>query len=249
MLRGGTKIKHKRKSRKPNVLVCGFPRCGTTYLWKLLRQHPDVTVSEEVKNLDAFQQFPLFLGAPTIRNFKYDRSYDQYLSHFKTPNKVVIDFAERAAYDLNSWKKIKRYLGKDVQIIFLVRNPQQHKISMYKLLHSWGMIPNTNYEYYHYNIEPELDYSNFDKWTQPFKKHFKNVSFFQIADNKDSHKEVLRLIEHLELEDFDFNFDVHRYSREQIPPRTAWHTLKRKIILTFPNLLLLKQNIIGEKHA
>ena len=33
--------------KRPNFLGIGFPRAGTTYLWSVLRQHPQIFLPEE----------------------------------------------------------------------------------------------------------------------------------------------------------------------------------------------------------
>ena len=41
--------------KKPTVLVAGFPRSGSTYLYHLLKQHPDIYIPQ-IKEINYFNK-------------------------------------------------------------------------------------------------------------------------------------------------------------------------------------------------
>ena len=59
--------------KKPNVLVAGFPRSGSTFLYHLLTQHPEIYIPK-IKEINYFNKDHFFLGNPEIINPRYFKS-------------------------------------------------------------------------------------------------------------------------------------------------------------------------------
>ena len=80
------------KIKKPNVLVAGFPKCGSTFLYHLLKQHPDIFIPN-IKELNYFNKDHFFISDPEILNPRYFKSADWYYGFFKSNKKTIIDFS------------------------------------------------------------------------------------------------------------------------------------------------------------
>lgn len=121
---------------KPNVLVAGFSRCGSTYLYQLLRQHPDIHIPRE-KEINYLHKMPLFLSHPHLMNLKFFFPKSNYFRKFRNDKKINIDFSVMTAYDLESAERVKRELG-DIKIIFITRNKEDHSKSVRKTMENHG---------------------------------------------------------------------------------------------------------------
>src|SRR3989344_7950317 len=119
-----------RDLSKPNVLVAGFSRCATTYLYSVLRQHPLIHIPEE-KEINYLHKYPVLLSHPNLINPKFFLPRSWYYKKFNSSRPVRIDFSMMTSYDLGSAGRIRRELG-DIKIIFITRNKEYHKKSVIK---------------------------------------------------------------------------------------------------------------------
>lgn len=111
--------------KAPNFLCIGAPKCGTTTLYKVLRQHPEIFLSD-------FKE-PHFFDNPA----NYANGKEWYLNtYFKSAKdyKVVGEFTPSYLYEVASHQRMKECLGDDVKFIMLLRNPVDRAYSHY--LHS-----------------------------------------------------------------------------------------------------------------
>ena len=108
----------------PNFMCLGAAKSGTTTLYDILRQHPDVYIP-------SFKE-PHFFDIP--ENYKngikwYEKNY------FKSANtKVVADFTPSYFFDKEAPKRIFESLGGKVKFVVILRNPVDRAYSHY--LHS-----------------------------------------------------------------------------------------------------------------
>ena len=108
----------------PNFMCLGAAKSGTTTLYDILRQHPDVYTP-------SFKD-PHFFDIP--ENYKngikwYEKNY------FKNANtKVIADFTPSYFFDKDAPKRIFESLGDRVKFIVILRNPIDRAYSHY--LHS-----------------------------------------------------------------------------------------------------------------
>lgn len=119
---------------KPNFLVVGAAKCGTTSLDGYLKQHPEVFLPEmkecryfsdvKDKNIDPFTKQ---LHTHVIFDLK------EYYDLFKnTDAKAIGDISpDYLYYYEESIKNIKRELGDNTKIIIVLRNPVQRAHSNY----------------------------------------------------------------------------------------------------------------------
>ena len=133
---------------KPDFLIIGAPRAGTSWLWEMLKEHPDIDLPE-VKE-------PFFFGASEI----YGKGFEWYLDLFKNidPNKITgegstSNFYDHVPYFYNKSDELKydnslpvipelicNYLP-EVKIIICLRDPVDRAISHFGLWLGKGVIP------------------------------------------------------------------------------------------------------------
>ena len=108
----------------PNFMCLGAAKSGTTTLYDILRQHPDLYVP-------SFKE-PHFFDIP--ENYKngikwYEKTY------FKNTNqKIVADFTPSYFFDEEAPKRIFESLGGELKFVVILRNPLDRAYSHY--LHS-----------------------------------------------------------------------------------------------------------------
>jgi hypothetical protein len=112
----------------PNFFIVGAAKAGTTSLWSLLKNHPQVFMPED----ELFKE-PGYFSTPLygISN------YQQYLSLFKNAKPEQIRIGEASTSYLtcpDSAKRIKDYFDEnkiDGRIIIMLRNPASRAYSLY----------------------------------------------------------------------------------------------------------------------
>ena len=100
--------------RKPNFLIVGAAKCGTTSLFEYLRRHPDVY-------MPGCKELSYFAG----KDETDVGTFDDYLKFFSNAkNKSRVGEASGAyLYSSSAPLKIASALGKSTKIIILLRNP------------------------------------------------------------------------------------------------------------------------------
>ena len=67
---------------KPNLFIVGAPKCGTTFLYHYLKQHPEIFFPD-------FKE-PHFFGSDLIRkNEAYDLNLNEYQKLFNSEQKII----------------------------------------------------------------------------------------------------------------------------------------------------------------
>lgn len=114
---------------KPNFLIVGAAKCGTTSLYEYLREHPEVFMPE-------WKEPCFFLSRPAYGLESAIEKPEDYEALFSVVRneKAIGEASPPYLYDQQSAKKIADYLGKDVKIIIILRNPIDMVYSL------WGYI-------------------------------------------------------------------------------------------------------------
>ena len=123
------------KSKLPNFLIVGAAKSGTSSLHNYLNQHPDVFMPSYT-NYGLKVKEPRFLIKEKVKNRlpKGIWNFDLYKKLFKNANSkkaigestvLYLYFYEQAIIN------IKKYLGKNVKIIIMLRNPIDRAYSAY----------------------------------------------------------------------------------------------------------------------
>jgi hypothetical protein len=169
-----------RKIRKPNLFIVGAPKSGTTAMYRYLKAHPDIFMSD-VKE-------PYFFGSDLI--YRMPRmTMDTYLSLFRMVRNekkigeasVTYLYSRKAAREINAFNQ-------SVKIIIMLRNP----VEMIYSLHSQCLYTGTeDIVDFVSALEAEEDrkknlripqsckdivnylfYRNFGKYTEQVKRYF-----------------------------------------------------------------------------
>lgn len=111
----------------PNFLCVGFPKCGTTTFYQLLKQHRQIELTRDVKEPQYYYKKSLYK-----HGFRW---YEQrYYGHIQRTNNIVIGeinpslTTEKCAY------RISENFPNDTKFIFLMRNPIDRSYSAFKYL-------------------------------------------------------------------------------------------------------------------
>lgn len=203
--------------KKPNVLVAGFPRSGSTYIYQVLKQHPEIFIPE-IKEINYFNKDHFFMSAPEILNPRYFKSKRWYYNFFKTNKKIVMDFSILSALDVASAKRIHDEL-EDIKIIFVTRNKKDFLKSVKSMMYNWKMFYK-NYE----------EYADFDYYINNYKRFFSKIYILPIERfNKNPQKELDKLCNFLEAEKYNFNLSVDKHETKKHWKIGVSALLKRKI--------------------
>lgn len=135
--------------RKPNLVIAGVTKAGTTSLYTYLRSHPDIC-SSDVKETCHF--LPLrYAGEVMPRN-------DNYFAHFATCGDEKYVFEATPGYYYGGKTiaaEIKRALG-DARIILLFRNPVERFFSFFDYQKNMMNLPQefNSHDYFEKCCEP-----------------------------------------------------------------------------------------------
>ncbi len=207
------------KNKKPNVLVAGFPKSGSTFLYHLLKQHPDIYIPK-IKEINYFNKDNFFLGEPEILNPRYFKSRKWYYSFFKTNKKIAIDFSIMSAYDITSAERIKKELG-DIKIIFITRDKKEFKNSLKNFLKKEKMP-----------LEDLEKYSNFNYHVKNYERYFSHINIINLKDLiKNPKKELDTLMKFLKIKKYDFNLNMPKHETKEYK-MSLFQYLKRHIYIT-----------------
>ena len=108
----------------PNFFIIGTQKAGTTTLFNILKQHPDIYLPEK-KELHFFDS-----------DTNYKKGFDWYLSSFfaNIENESAIgEITPSYCFDSNTPRRILESCGESVKFIFIVRNPIDRALSHYNM--------------------------------------------------------------------------------------------------------------------
>ncbi|WP_299489561.1 sulfotransferase [Acaryochloris sp. IP29b_bin.137] len=126
--------------RKPDFLLVGAPKCGTTAMFSYLVQHPDIFAPDDSNTLES-----AIGGKQEIHYFDKDLAFSQrptleeYLGYFSAakPHQVVGDSSVFYLYSKKAAAEIKA-LCPNAKIIVMLRNPIDMMHSWHSQLVFWG---------------------------------------------------------------------------------------------------------------
>jgi len=106
---------------KITFLGVGTQKGGTTSMYSILRKHPQIFLSD-TKEIHYFDK-------------NYKENIDWYLSYFDEQEnfKAVGEITPNYMYDEKTPERIFNDLGKDIKLIFILRNPADRAFSNYKM--------------------------------------------------------------------------------------------------------------------
>jgi len=195
--------------KKPDFLIVGAAKSGTTSLFHYLNNHPKIYIPY-IKECRFFSQLPTNfkgLGAEFFVNSGI-RDKNDYFGLFKNyEDKVCGDISNDYLYYYDaSISNIKRYLGKDVKIIIILRNPIDRAYSNYMhhvrdgwedcsfeealIKESWRIKHNWAWPYHYVKV------GMYFNQVKAYLKNFNNVKVFLFEDLKKElfYKELFNFI-------------------------------------------------------
>ncbi|WP_338041652.1 sulfotransferase domain-containing protein [Lyngbya aestuarii] len=188
------------KSR-PDFLILGTQKAGTTSLYNYLIQHSDVIKNNSFKEIHYFDEFP-----------NYQRGFGWYLGYFPSKkqkeNKLTLDATPEDLYFQHIPQLIKKDLG-NIKMIAILRNPVYRAYSAWQMYHSFSKNPHTHLrniadqrtfleaieeEQKGIKIEYPYDYINRGKYADQLKNYYKHfdkenlliLNFDQFKDDLDN---------------------------------------------------------------
>ena len=210
------------KSKLPNFLIVGAAKCGTSSLHNYLNQHSDIFMPTFNKEGMKVKE-PRFLIKDLVQNRlpKGIWNWDEYQALFDDIENqkclgestvLYLYFYEHAI------KNIKKYLGEDIKIIIMLRNPIYRAYSAYSFA-SRTMQENQSFKnaidsaYIRYkndkSASPMILYKELGKYADmvdAYQKNFSNVHVV-LYDNfiENTTKEVKKVFDFLGVKDEKVN--------------------------------------------
>lgn len=139
------KTKNPTSTSRPNVLIIGAARAGSTFLVNQLTHHPDIAASnpKETHFLSLGRRSEGFSGPgdDTTINRQIQHSLTAWESTFLPAQraKVRIDASvSMLYYGEETLSQIDEYLGDDVKVIVVLRDPIDRAYSAFKYLQNRG---------------------------------------------------------------------------------------------------------------
>ncbi|MCD8330151.1 MAG: sulfotransferase domain-containing protein [Lachnospiraceae bacterium] len=120
----------------PDFVCMGFQKCGTTTLFEILRQHPQVALCRDVKE-------PMFYRVPILSTLLGGRHYykHRYFGHISGDDARLLGEVNAGLTFRNCAKRLGRNLPPDTKMIFMMRNPADRSYSAYKYFMGRGFFP------------------------------------------------------------------------------------------------------------
>jgi hypothetical protein len=128
--------------RKPDFIIVGEVRCGTTSLYEDLLRHPDVTPSLGNGETVEYEGGSIYLSQKELRFFDryWGRGLEWYLKCFPNNGKIVGEASATYLFRSLAMWRIKKSLP-DIKIIVMLRNPidrlHSHFCHLKKYLPKW----------------------------------------------------------------------------------------------------------------
>lgn len=121
--------------KKPNFIIAGFPKCGTTSLHHYLNEHPEIYMpSQKELHFFTYNILSKLNNGPKdgiVKKTQIDNS-EQYLGFYKNvKNEIAIGDASPSYINYpGQFQEIKEYLN-DPKLIILLRDPINRAYSNY----------------------------------------------------------------------------------------------------------------------
>ena len=212
--------------KKPDFIIAGYQKCGTTALWKNLQQHPKIYMASRL--LYAMPDYPEidFFNEKTKAS-TWNNGFDWYKSLFKEG----FVCGEKSPSYHSAAERIQQYLP-DVKIIMSLRNPTDRAFSAYFFYKK--MLPESaNWGGFNNEWNPEMSFLHNFIDNNVFKKMGKYINtlkeFYKYFPSKNIHIVIQeRLINNHQTE-YNKLFDFLHLEPIDIINNKAHVTAKRKM--------------------
>jgi hypothetical protein len=219
----------------PNFLCVGAQKAGTTTLYEILKQHPDIFLPQKVKETKFF-----------VYEEKYAKGLDfyekEYFSEWKGEH-AIGEVDPAMMYEEKSAQRIYDSLGKNVKLIFIFRNPVGRAYSHYLMSRRKGFedlsfekaveaeeqrLKATNAQKYNFSYFSRGKYT---EQVERFRQYFadENMLFLVFEDDfiKNRKETFNRIQDFLGVKHVPLDLDI-RSNEAAAPKNKAVHDLTRK---------------------
>lgn len=214
----------------PNFICPGAMKSGTTTLYRLLKQHPDIYIPNKETRF--------------FSDDNWHKGFDWYKGIFKNykGHKVVGEISPQYMYRPEAAERINQVLGPDIKFVFMLRNPVKRAYSDYRMHKRIGLDDKPFEAYIEGEIPPwreDLDFIYKGLYTQQIRRFLK---YYPLENMKFViFEEFIRNQEHYLKEIFDF-LDVDRdaeinYDLHENPDFVFKHERLRKAELRFASFI------------
>lgn len=119
----------------PDFICMGFQKCGTTTLFEILNEHPQIALCRDVKE-------PMYYRVPAATIFGGGkRFYDwRYFSHIPEDDTRLKGEVNAGLTMSGCAKKVSRYHDPSTKMIFMMRNPVDRSYSAYRYFLARGFF-------------------------------------------------------------------------------------------------------------
>ncbi|MEM7163015.1 MAG: sulfotransferase domain-containing protein [Bacteroidota bacterium] len=207
---------NKRRIELPDFIIPGAAKSGTTTLYRILQQHPEVFVPSYHKETYFFSFFN--------RELTYEKEFQshlivnpiEYCDLFKgQSNKLMGEASIGYLYDFEDCiQNMQKFYGektKEVKIIIILRNPIDRAFSHYNFLIRNGFETLPFKEAIQKDISEKrkkirpgfdyLDYGKYYKQVKAFIDYFDHVKVFLFEDLKDFDRLSSEMFQFLEVDE------------------------------------------------
>lgn len=202
-----------KKEQSPNFIVVGAAKAGTTSLYNYLKQHPEVFLPPDYKESRFFahEKITNTLHYKNSSIFSFEAFQQQYEN--VANEQAIGDFGNvYLQFPDVSIPKIKQYLGEEVKIIVILRDPVERAFSAYKFA-CRNQYESVSFQYAieheynrvnQYNFPPDifhyLDHSLYFEKIKAYLEAFKDVKVLFFDDLKiDSKSTINELLNFLDV--------------------------------------------------
>ena len=242
------------KMKLPNFLIVGAAKSGTSSLHNYLNQHPDIFMPHY--NINGIKvKEPRFFISKLVKDRLHEGiwTFEEYQSLFL--NCVNYSAVGESTvlylyYYEEAIKNIKKYLGNNIKIIIMLRNPIERAYSAYNFLLRKGLKEKLSFEE---ALKQEKDRLNKDhkmtpmvmykdmglyyKMVDTYMKNFENVHIIFYEDfTKNTSLEVSKVFSYLNVSDLHYIDSSKKYNVGGKRWRFEWARdlfLKKNIIKTY----------------
>ena len=217
----------------PGFLIVGAAKAGTTTMFQLLSQHPEVFLPD-VKECRFFsnigrKELNPFTGATQIEYIKNIGAYRKLFS--RQAAKALGDVSpDYLFYYKDSIKNIKKHLSRDVKIIISLRDPVERAFSNYMHLRRDRL---TGYAFYEY-LQAEEGFDKETTWygfllkesglyssaVNAYLNAFDNVSVIFFEDFISDLQEVMKKISTFLMVSPDYEYSMPKFTNKTGLPRS-----------------------------
>ncbi|MCD7921993.1 MAG: sulfotransferase domain-containing protein [Clostridiales bacterium] len=120
----------------PDFVCMGFQKCGTSTLYEILRQHPQIALCSDVKE-------PMYYRVPVWSTVFWGKvGYRvRYFTYLKKDDPRLRGEVNAGLTFNGCAKKLTKNFDPDTKMIFMLRNPVDRSYSAYKYFLARGFLP------------------------------------------------------------------------------------------------------------